>query len=120
MKIQTRTASVLDTGQLRDIVYLIPPTDTQTGREIVRTWETADQRQVFARVDPGGNAREIQQLGITYDNIITVYIRWFAGLNDNWRLVFRGDNYTIHKDSDINSAQRFYKLTCYTKNKNNA
>lgn len=103
----------IDVAKMRDIVYLMPPTDTSDGRGgINRVYST--EIQVFAIVNPGGNARELQEQNLTYDNIITVFIRWYD-LDQTYRIKYRDVEYTLHKSSDVDAKKRFLKLLCYAK-----
>lgn len=116
MKILRRSIYQVDAGEMRDLVTLAPPTYTDNGRggETV-TYVSGDQSTVYALVHPGGNARELQEANLTYDNIITVYIRYNANLNSNWKLIYQGDTYVIHKSSDVDAKRRFIQLLCYAK-----
>lgn len=116
MKILRRSIYQIDGGEMRDIVILQPPTYTSDGRggETV-TYPSQNQLTVYALVHPGGNVRELQEANLTYDNIITVYIRYNANLNSNWKVSFQGDIYAIHKSSDVDSKRRFIQLLCYAK-----
>jgi len=103
----------LSVSKMRDIVYLMPPTDVADGRGgVTRTYPT--EVQLFALVSPGGNARELQENNLTYDNVITVYIRWYD-LNNTFRVKYRDVQYTLHKSSDVDAKKRFLKLLCYAK-----
>lgn len=116
MKILRRSIYQVDMGEMRDLVTLAPPTYTSNGRggETV-TYPSGNQSTVFALVHPGGNARELQEANLTYDNIITVYIRYNASLNSNWKVIYQGATYAIHKSSDVDAKRRFIQLLCYAK-----
>jgi len=114
MKITRRSIYEVDVAKMRDVVYLLAPIDVSNGRGgTTRTYNTPIQ--VFGLVHPGGNTRELQEANLTYDNVITVYIRYYAALDQTYKLRFNGDDYTIHKSSDVDSKRRFLQLLCYTK-----
>jgi len=116
MKILRRSIYQIDAGEMRDIVTLCPPTIVSDGRggETI-TFPTANQLTVYALVHPGGNARQLQEHNLTYDNIITVYLRYNAAFVENWQLIFNGDTYIVHKSSDVDSKRRFIQLLCFAK-----
>ena len=116
MKIIRRSIQTIDVGMMRDIVQLMPPTDTPNGRGgIDRVWKDYDMKQVYALVHPGGNERSLQEANLTYDNIITVYIRWDESLESSWKVRYDGSDYTIHKSSNVDARKRLIQLTCYAK-----
>ena len=116
MKIQRRSISTIEIGQMRDIVQLMPPTDTPNGRGgINRQYLDYDMVQVYGLVHPGGNERSLQEANLTFDNIITVYIRWQENLDSSWKIRYDGYDYTIHKASNIDARKRFIEILCYTK-----
>jgi len=116
MKILRRSIYTIDGGEMRDLVTLCPPTYTANGRggETV-TYPSGNQITVYALVHPGGNTRQLQEANLTYDNIITVYIRYNAALTSNWKVSFNGAIYSIHKSSDVDSKRRFIQLLCFAK-----
>ena len=116
MKILRRGIYVIDVGEMRNIVTLKPPTITTgtRGNETL-TFPEADWIQAYALVHPGGNERSLQEAGLTYDNIITVYIRYNADLKSNWKLNYDGFDYAIHKSSNVDAKNRFIELLCYAK-----
>ena len=116
MKILRRSIYQVDAGEMRDIVVLQPPTYTANGRggEVV-TYPNGNFVTVYALVHPGGNARELQEANLTYDNIITIYIRYNSSLNSNWKVSYNGAIYSIHKSSDVDAKRRFIQLLCYAK-----
>ena len=116
MKILRRGIRVIDIGEMRNIITLKPPTITvgERGNETL-TFPEADWVQSYALVHPGGNERSLQEANLTYDNIITVYIRYNADLKSNWKLNYDGFDYTIHKSSNVDAKNRFIELLCYAK-----
>jgi len=115
MKIIHRYISTIDVGQFRDIIQIIPPIDTSSFGNISRVFNTANAQSQYALVHPGGNARQLQQDNVVYDNIITVYIRYTSTLMSNWQLIYDGAPYTIHKSSNVDAKNRFTQLLCYSK-----
>jgi len=116
MKILRRAIYTIDGGEMRDLVTLCPPTYTADGRggENV-TYPDVDKIQVYALVHPGGNVRELQEANLTYDNILTIYLRYNANLNSNWKVYYQGVYYAIHKSSDVDAKRRFIQLLAYAK-----
>jgi SPP1 family predicted phage head-tail adaptor len=116
MQILRRSIYKIDGGEMRDLVILQPPTYTPNGRggETV-TYPSGNFITAYALVHPGGNARELQEANLTYDNIITIYIRYNSALNSNWKVSYDGDIYSIHKSSDVDAKRRFIQLLCYAK-----
>lgn len=115
MKITRRTIQTIDIGQFRDIVTMTPPTDVRDGRDVKRVFNPADAQEYYALVHPGGNVRDLQEAQVVYDNAITVYIRWDDVVRENWRLTYAGDDYTVHKSSNVDARNRFMQMLCYSK-----
>lgn len=116
MKILRRSIQTIDIGEMRNLVTLKPPTITigTRGNEIL-TFPEANWISAYALVHPGGNERSLQESGLTYDNIVTIYIRYNANLKSNWKIAYDGFDYTIHKSSNIDAKNRFIQLLCYAK-----
>ena len=116
MKILRRSIYNIDIGQMRDLVHLMPPTDVRDSRGgVTRVWRDYDKIEAFALVHPGGNERSLQEANLTYDNIITVYVRWNEQLDNGWKIRYDGSDYTIHKSSNVDAKKRFIQLLCYSK-----
>lgn len=113
MKITRRYIQQIDTGEMREIVGMMSPIETADGRGGFSVTYSAAQ-DVYALIHPGGNERELQESNLTYDNIITLYIRWMD-ITEGWKISYRGDIYTIHKSSDVDSKKRFLQILAYTK-----
>ena len=114
MKILHRSIYEIDAGEMREIVYLLEPIETADGRggfDVTYKSPVA----VFALVHPGGNVRELQEANLTYDNIITIYMRYNDSLTEGWKINYRGDIYTLHKSSDVDAKKRFLQISAYTK-----
>jgi SPP1 family predicted phage head-tail adaptor len=116
MKILRRSIQVIDIGEMRDIVILKAPTIMvgTRGNENL-TYPESGWISAYALVKPGGNERSLQEANLTYDNIITVYIRWNSSLQSNWKVRYDGFDYTIHKSSNVDAKKRFIELLCYAK-----
>ena len=116
MKILRRSIQVIDIGEMRDIIILKPPTITVGERNNqVYSYPEADWINAYALVHPGGNERSLQEANLTYDNIVTIYIRWDENLQSDWKVSYDGFDYTIHKSSNIDAKKRFIQLLCYAK-----
>ena len=116
MKILRRSIFSIDIGEMRDIVILKPPTITAgvRGNEIL-TYPEVNWVSAYALVHPGGNERSLQEANLTYDNIVTIYIRWNGNLQSNWKVRYDGFDYTIHQSSNVDAKKRFIQLLCYAK-----
>lgn len=116
MKIERRYIPSISIGQMRDLVTLLVPTiTTVTRNNKAVTYPVEDQIEVYAVVHPGGNERSLQEANFTYDDIITVYIRYNGNLANNWKIRYAGSDYTIHKVSNVDAVNRFQQIMCYSK-----
>lgn len=116
MKILRRSIYTIDIGEMRNLITLKPPTITvgTRGNEVI-TYPSGNWISAYSLVHPGGNERALQEAGLTYDNIITVYIRYTASLRSNWKINYDGFDYTIHTSSNVDAKNRFVQLLCYAK-----
>ena len=116
MKILRRSIYTIDIGEMRNLITLKPPTiTTGTRNNQVYTYPEVNWISAYALVHPGGNERSLQEAGLTYDNIITAYIRYNADLKSDWKIAYDGFDYTIHTSSNVDAKNRFIQLLCYAK-----
>ena len=115
MKIRLRSIQEIDAGKMRTPIRFLPPTQTNFYGNTQITYDLANAIDVMAVVHPGGNARQLQEAGLTFDNIVTMYVRYIPNLDNNWKIVLDGFDYYIHKTSDVDHKQRYYQILAYSK-----
>ena len=116
MKIQRRYTQAITVGEMRNIITLKPPTITvgTRGNEVY-TYPEANWISCYAFVRPGGNERSLQEANLTYDNIVSIYMRYRSDLKSNWLINYDGFDYTIHQSTNVDAVNRFIDLICYAK-----
>jgi len=117
MKLNTRNNSMIDVGQMRNVITLLVPTITAgTRNNQIVTYPVQNQISAYARVDPGKGARSLQEANLTYNNVITVYFRYLSSFQNNWKIKYDGEDYTINPNgTNIDAVNRFIKVVAYTK-----
>lgn len=119
MKIRLRSIQEIDAGKMRTPIRLLPPTqitDYRGGYNV--GYDLLNAIDVMAAVHPGGNERALQEAGLTFDNIVTIYIRYIDTLNNDWKIILDGYDYFIHKTSDVDHKHRYYQILAYSKQAN--
>lgn len=116
MKILRRYTLAVTVGEMRNIITLKPPTITTgaRGNEIC-TYPELNWVTAYAFVRPGNNIRALQEANLTYDNIVSIYMRYNSDLQNNWLIGYGGFDYTIHQSTDVDAVKRFIDLLCYVK-----
>ena len=108
------TKNTIDIGQLRNQITFLIPTQTVGERgNITLTYPTT--KTVYARVTPGGNDRSLQEANLTYDEIMTVIVRYDSDFKESWKIRFNNIQYTIHSSTNIDHYNRFIEILCYAK-----
>lgn len=114
-KYQQDSAHV-NTEQLRHLVELQSKVKTGTGTrgEAVYTWETKCGGTVPAYVNPMGG-RELELARQIVENAThKIIIRYVAGIDTTWRVLFDGTAYNIGNISDPEFRHRTLVLLCFT------
>jgi hypothetical protein len=101
---------------MRNLITLKPPTITvgTRGNEVV-TYPEDDWISCYAFVRPGNNIRALQEANLTYDNIVSIYMRYNANLKGNWLIAYDGFDYTLHSSTNVDAVNRFIDVLCYAK-----
>lgn len=113
MKIkQSRTE--ISIGEMRNVVILMPPTQT-TGFNTTVTYPEEDWITEYAKVIPSGDHRKLQEANLTYNKVITVYIRYREGFGVRWKIKYDDKIFTLHEAENVSSVRRFIKILAYCK-----
>ena len=116
MKILRRYTLAITVGEMRNLITLKPPTITTGVRNNqIYTYDPANYISCYAFVRPGGNIRALQEANLTYDNIVSIYMRYNPDLKSDWLIHYDGFDYTIHQSTNVDAVNRFIDLLCYTK-----
>lgn len=116
MKILRRYTTAITVGEMRNLITLKPPTITVGERNNqIYTYPEANWIDVYAFVRPGNNIRALQEANLTYDNIVSIYMRYNADMKNDWLIGYDGFDYTIHQSTNVDSVKRFIDVLCYAK-----
>ena len=108
-----RGVNELYLGDFGHVITLRAPTYSNDGEGNVATSWT--DTTVWAKVEPLGFSRTLEDAGITYNDSVRVFVRYDAAIKPTYRLIIHGKEYEVHSAEDINLKRQFIEILAYTK-----
>lgn len=103
----------LNASQISDRVGIKAFSSVPDGRG-GETVSYANAVEYWAKFMPDSGTRTLQDAGVSFNRSARVYFRWETQIGRNDLITKDGIDYTIHSITNINNADEFIEVICFT------
>lgn len=84
--------------------------DDDTTGQVLDTWQDVGKK--WAKITPLTQTEILRAKQVQLDTTHTILLRWFEGLQSDYRILYLGKTYNINGIIDVDLDHVLYRLSC--------